>query len=44
MLDVVVAAVALADPGDVLDVDDGVGDGLAGDGVANYALDAGVNL
>ena len=44
MVDVVVAPVPLGDPGDVLDVDDRVGDRLSGQSVADDALDAGMDL
>ena len=44
MVDVIAASVALGDPGDVLDVDDGVRDRLAGDRVSHDTLDAGMNL
>ena len=44
MVDVVVAPVPLGDPGDVLDVDEGVGDRLSGQSVADDALDAGMDL
>lgn len=44
MVDVIAASETLGDPGDVLDVYDGVGNRLAGDGVVNHALDAGMNL
>ena len=44
VVDVIAASVALGDPGDVLDVDDGVRDRLAGDRVSHDTLDAGMNL
>ena len=44
MVDVVAAPEAFGDPGDVLDVNDGVGDRLPCDGVSDDALDAGMDL
>lgn len=44
MVDVVVSQVGVVEAGDILDVDDGVGKTLTGEGVANHSFDPRVCL
>ncbi len=44
MIDVVTPSESFGDSCDVLNVDDGVGDRLARDGILDHSLDAGMNL